>query len=50
MCTFIFMQSTGFTALMLACKGGHIDTVITLMEHGANSHLRNRVNNFVQDL
>ena len=37
------LQSTGFTALMFACIGGHLDTVMTLLEHGANSHVRNRV-------
>ena len=37
------MQDTGYTALMLACKGGHLDTVITLMEHSANIALRNGV-------
>ena len=28
---------------MFACKGGHLDTVITLLEHSANTALRNRV-------
>ena len=38
-----FMQGTGYTALMFACKGGHLDTVIGLMEHGANSAIKNQV-------
>ena len=37
------MQDTGFTALMFACKGGHLDTVITLLEHSANNALTNGV-------
>ena len=37
------MQETGFTALMLACKRGHLDTVIILLERNANTALRNRV-------
>ena len=37
------LQSTGFTALMFACMGGHLDTVMTLLENGANSHVKNRV-------
>ncbi|CAI8014406.1 Poly [ADP-ribose] polymerase tankyrase-2 [Geodia barretti] len=32
---------TGYTALMFACKGGHLDTVIGLMEHGADAKIRN---------
>ena len=40
---YITPQSTGFTALMFACKGGHLDTVMTLMRHGANPHIKNRV-------
>ena len=28
---------------MFASKEGHLDTVITLLEHGANSHVRNKV-------
>ena len=39
----LHMQDTGFTALMFACKGGHLDTVITLLEHSANTALGNRV-------
>jgi ankyrin repeat protein len=35
-------SSTGYTALMFACKGGHLDTVIGLMEHGANSAIKNQ--------
>ena len=41
--TLYILQDTGFTALMFACKGGHLDTVITLLEHSANTALRNRV-------
>ena len=37
------MQGTGYTALMFACMGGHLDTVIGLMEHGANSAIKNQV-------
>ena len=39
----ISLQSTGFTAVMFACKNGHLDTVMTLMRHGANPHIKNRV-------
>ncbi|CAI8045066.1 Kinase D-interacting substrate of 220 kDa [Geodia barretti] len=35
-------SSTGYTALMFACKGGHLDTVIGHMEHGANSAIKNQ--------
>ena len=38
-----FMQGTGYTALMFACKGGHQDTVKVLVEHGANSAITNQV-------
>ena len=42
--TAVFLvQGTGFTALMFACMGGHLDTVKTLLEHGANSRVKNRV-------
>ncbi|CAI8034152.1 Putative ankyrin repeat protein L93 [Geodia barretti] len=34
-------SETGYTALMFACKGGHLDTVIGLMEHGADAKIRN---------
>ena len=37
------LQGTGFTALMFACKGGHLDTVFTLLGHSANTAIRNRV-------
>ena len=37
------VQSTGFTAVMFACKNGDLDTVMTLMRHGANPHIKNRV-------
>ncbi|CAI8006870.1 Ankyrin repeat domain-containing protein 50 [Geodia barretti] len=35
-------SGTGYIALMFACKGGHLDTVIGLMEHGANSAIKNQ--------
>ncbi|CAI8025558.1 Putative ankyrin repeat protein RF_1099 [Geodia barretti] len=34
-------SNTGYTALMFACKGGHLDTVKVLMEHGADPLIRN---------
>ncbi|CAI8058513.1 Ankyrin repeat domain-containing protein 50 [Geodia barretti] len=34
-------QETGYTALMFACKCGHLDTVMVLMEHGADAKIRN---------
>ena len=37
------LQGTGFTALMFACKGGHLDTVFTLLGQSANTAIRNRV-------
>ena len=37
------IQNTGYTALMFACKGGHLDTVMILMEHGADANIRNVV-------
>jgi ankyrin repeat protein len=36
-------SNTGYTALMFACKGGHLDTVKVLMEHGADPLIRNSV-------
>ena len=36
-------QSTGYTALMFASKGGHLDTVKVLREHGADPLIRNAV-------
>ena len=38
-------QSTGYTALMFACKKGHLDTVLVLMEHGVNLEITNMVSN-----
>ena len=32
---------------MFACEVGHLDTVITLLEYGANSHVRNRVSMYI---
>ena len=46
----VSFQSTGFTALMFACEKGHLDTVITLLEYGANSHVRNRVSIYMYTL
>ena len=37
------MQETGYTPLMFACKGGHLDTVMVLMEHRADAKIRNVV-------
>ena len=42
-CIHCLSQNTGYTALMLACKGDHQDTVATLVKHKANIHLRNNV-------
>jgi ankyrin repeat protein len=33
--------TTGFTALMFSCMGGDLDSVLALMNHGANSQIRN---------
>ena len=43
------VQSTGYTALMFACKGGHLETVKVLREHGADSQIRNAVSDFQQN-
>ena len=37
------LQNTGYTALMFACKGGHLDTVMILMGHVADPLIRNSV-------
>ncbi|CAI8025202.1 Ankyrin repeat and MYND domain-containing protein 2 [Geodia barretti] len=34
-------SNTGYTALMFACKGGHLDTVMILMGHVADPLIRN---------
>ena len=39
----LFLQDTGCTALMFACMRGHLDTVMLLMEYGADSQIRNIV-------
>ena len=37
------LQGNGFTALMFACKRGYLDTVFALLNHRANTSLRNIV-------
>ena len=36
-------QDTGFTALMFACKKGHLDTVSVLLEHSATTNIHDKV-------
>ena len=36
-------QNTGYTAVMFACKGGHLDTVFTLLDNSANTSIRKKV-------
>ena len=33
----------GYTALMMACLGGHEEATLTLLEHGANKDIKNRI-------
>ena len=40
---YFLAQDTGFTALMLASQGGHLDTVLTLLDYSSNASIKNKV-------
>lgn len=38
----------GFTSLMLACECGHVNSIITLLKHGADLYVTDNVSGDVQ--